>query len=409
MSTGIEIIKNPSGITDVPGFEAAGVACDIREIADGRLDMGLIYSKERCSTAGVFTKNDVKAAPVILGQETLNRDKGIHAVIINSGNANACTGKQGFVDCEEMLNEGCRKLKIGVDNILVASTGRIGRLMPMANIKKGIALAVEAKSAEAKSGHDCATAILTSDTCSKLFSVKFDHEGKAVHLGGIVKGAGMIQPDMATMLAFIVSDIKSSSTLLHSMLSDAVGSSFNSISIDGDMSTNDTVLLLGNGVSGVDLDLGEEKKKNKFLKALRLVSSHLAEKIVADGERITKVVNLSIKNAKEASDAEKVARCVANSLLVKTSWFGSDPNWGRLIDAAGYAMVGIEVDKLDVYYDDILIFQQGEYVESNLLKCGEIVSRRKFSITLDLNIGKSEFEMLTTDLSMGYVDFNKSE
>ena len=155
--------------------------------------------------------------------------------------------------------------------------------------------------------------------------------------------------------------------------------------------------------------MGDGALKNKFLKALRLVSSHLAEKIVADGERITKVVNLSIKNAKEASDAEKVARCVANSLLVKTSWFGSDPNWGRLIDAAGYAMVGIEVDKLDVYYDDILIFQQGEYVESNLLKCGEIVSRRKFSITLDLNIGKSEFEMLTTDLSMGYVDFNKSE
>ena len=251
-------------------------------------------------------------------------------------------------------------------------------------------------------------AILTSDTRPKISSVQFDHDGKTVTVGGIAKGAGTIEPNMATMLAFVATDLKASNEVLKKCLSEAVGSSFNSITIDGDMSTNDTIVL-ANGESGVVLRDSDEGLLKKFQRALTIVCRSLAAKIVGDGEKITKVVELLINGAKTDEAAEKVARCIGNSLLVKTSWFGNDPNWGRLVDAAGYARTGIVEEKLDISYEDIPVLIDGTPIYDNKAKWKEVVSRDRFSILINLNLGEGEYTLLTTDLSEAYVNFNRSE
>lgn len=398
------------GITDVPGFEAAGVAADIRGKNDQRLDLALIVSRQPCTAAGVFTTNDVKAPPVRVCQARLDAQPQLHGIVANSGNANACTGEQGQRDAVNMAQEAARACGLPDDSFLVCSTGRIGVALPMERLLQGIHAAAPALGNTSDQGVAAARAIMTSDTRPKHVTARFTWEGQTITVGGIAKGAGMIEPNMATMLAFIATDIGASRTSLQQQLARAVRGSFNAITVDGDMSTNDTVLVLANHASGLTLpeDPGAPLAL-LFQEALRAVCAALAEKIVGDGEKITKVVALVVKGAPDEAAAEKVARAIGNSLLVKSSWYGNDPNWGRLADAAGYARIGLVESKLNLYYDDVPVLLAGTPCWDKRDAWKAIVSRKHFSITLDLQLGSGAFRLLASDLSEAYVNFNKSE
>ncbi len=261
----------------------------------------------------------------------------------------------------------------------------------------------------AQHGTDAAWAILTSDTRPKTITARFDWNGQTVTLAGIAKGAGMIEPNMATMLAFIATDAKVDTALLRQCLTHANQASFNRITVDGDMSTNDTVLLLANGASGVEVTENEPALLDLFQTALNRIALQLAKKIVGDGEKVTKFVTVRIQGAKTVEAAEKIARAIGNSLLVKSSWYGNDPNWGRLMDAAGYARTGLVEEKVDLYYNDCPVLLQGAPQDGRLNEWKAIVRERQFSITLNLNLGTATYELLAADLSEAYVQFNKSE
>ena len=409
MSIQIKLIESPNGIADCPGFKNSGVACDIRGKGDLELlDLALVASEEPCHAAGVFTLNDVCAAPVLVCKEILTSPSAkVAGIVVNSGNANAATAEQGMIDAKEM--SAIAQLETGIGSpFLVCSTGRIGRKLPMQNIKTGIAAAAKALSEKSQNSLDVADAILTSDTGRKCATAQFTYEGKTLTVSGIAKGAGMIEPNMATMLAFLATDLDVDNAALKNTLVQACNKTFNRISIDGDMSTNDTVLLLANGKSGLVLDDSPELLQ-AFREAVFMVCDTLAEKIVGDGEKITKLVELIVEGCQTEDDAEKVARCVGNSLLVKTSWYGSDPNWGRLADAAGYALVGLKEACFDIYYDEVPALISGIPQDNKLSEWKAIVAKKRFRITLNLNQGSGSFRLLTSDLSEAYVNFNKSE
>ena len=406
MDSKIDFNADTAGITDPKGFFAAAAHSDIRGKQDGRLDTGIIYSQLPSAAAGVFTKNAVKAAPVLDCQRILDTYGAIHGVIVNSGNANACTGKQGISDSREMLKFAESSTGSPENSFLVCSTGRIGDLLPMNRLRPKIEEVGEAAIRCANEGIEFASSILTSDTKTKTATASFVVDGKTVTIGGVAKGAGMIQPDMATMLAFLTADIQASADSLKAVLTSVVDRTFNAITVDGDMSTNDTVLLLANGESGAELN-GESE--SLFEEALFQVCDCLAEKIVADGERITKVVELLVSGAANHQDAENVSRAIGNSLLVKTSWYGSDPNWGRLMDALGYADAKIDQHVIDISYNDTPALVGGDPVPENKPLWKEIVSGSRFSIKINLHQGDGSFRLRSTDLTEGYVDFNKSE
>ncbi|MGZ0707116.1 bifunctional glutamate N-acetyltransferase/amino-acid acetyltransferase ArgJ [Coraliomargarita sp. W4R53] len=405
----VKLIENPQGIGDCPGFKTAGVASDIREKGDlQRLDLALVTADQPCNAAGVFTLNDVCAAPVHVCKEILSHPGvKVAGFIANSGNANAATAEQGMVDAKEM--SAIAQLETGIGSpFLVCSTGRIGRKLPMGKIKSGIAAAAQVLSDESQASLDAADAILTSDTRRKCATAQFTYQGKTLTVSGIAKGAGMIEPNMATMLAFLATDLKVDNAALKNTLVQACNKTFNRISIDGDMSTNDTVLLLANGQSGL-VPNDSPDLLQAFRDAVFMVCDSLAEKIVGDGEKVTKLVELIVEGCQTEQDAEKVARAVGNSLLVKTSWFGSDPNWGRLADAAGYARVGLKEPSFDIHYDEVPALIGGIPQDNNLSQWKTIVSKKRFRITLNLNQGSGTFRLLTSDLSEAYVNFNKSE
>lgn len=281
----------------------------------------------------------------------------------------------------------------------------------MQRVEAGIREAVERRNATPEQGRRAAEAILTSDTRSKAITVRFEVDGKPVTVSGIAKGAGMIQPNMATMLAFLATDVEVESGLLREILVEAVRLTFNRITVDGDMSTNDTVLLLANGVSGTRIAPEDSPAVSAFRDAVWKVCDFLADRIVGDGEKITKVVEVLVEGAASEGDAEKVARAVGNSLLVKTSWYGNDPNWGRLADAAGYSGAKFDGRQLDIYYGEISAVVAGEPVLQNRSKWKEVVQASRFSITIRLNVlgGEGEFRLLATDLTESYVRFNRSE
>ena len=409
MSIQVKLIESPSGIADCPGFKTVGVACDVRGKGDLELlDLALVASEEPCHAAGVFTLNDVCAAPVLVCKEILTSPSAkVAGIVVNSGNANAATAEQGMIDAKEM--SAIAQLETGIGSpFLVCSTGRIGRKLPMQNIKSGIGIAAKALSDESQNSLDAADAILTSDTRRKCATAQFTYEGKTLTVSGIAKGAGMIEPNMATMLAFLATDLDVDNAALKNTLVQACNKTFNRISIDGDMSTNDTVLLLANGKSGLVPDDSPELLQ-AFREAVFMVCDTLAEKIVGDGEKITKLVELIVEGCQTEEDAEKVARCVGNSLLVKTSWYGSDPNWGRLADAAGYARIGLKEACFDIYYDEVPALISGIPQDNKLSEWKAIVAKKRFRITLNLNQGSGSFRLLTSDLSEAYVNFNKSE
>lgn len=406
----MKFFDDGDALTEPRGFFCSGVYCDVKGKRDGKLDLGIIYSKRPCSVAGVFTTNDVRAAPVRYCESLIQDEKTLcHAIIANSGNANACTGRQGELDTKKMATEVARHFNIHSKEVLVCSTGRIGIPLPMSRITAGIRDATDDIIQEYDGAKAFQEAILTSDTCTKSCSAKISASVGEITVGGVVKGAGMIEPNMATMLAFLTTDLGASNTELQSILTEAVNKSFNRITIDGDMSTNDTVLLMANGNSGIQFSKESKKFQQNFVEAVEAVCAALAKKCVSDGEKVTKFIRMKVTGAKTTEDAEKVARCVANSLLVKSSWYGSDPNWGRIIDAAGYAKVGMDYDQVDLHYKDVMVLKKGDPQVGNMSDWKEIVSNKEFSITLHLNIGKSSCEIWTNDLSEEYVNFNKSE
>ena len=399
------------GLVDCPGFKVSGVGADIRETGDKeRLDLALIVADTPCPAAGVFTLNDLCAAPVQLCKTILEKSANqIAGIVVNSGNANAATGEQGMLDAKQMST--LAQLQTGIGSpFLVCSTGRIGRTLPMLRIDAGITDAAQKLASDTIASQEAADAILTSDTRNKCATAQFEIDGKKVTVAGIAKGAGMIEPNMATMLAFLATDIKAEATDLKTLLKNACDQSFNCISVDGDMSTNDSVLIMANGHSGVSLESEPESATQAaFATAVLEVCSQLSEKIVGDGEKVTKLVELKVKGCLNNEDAEKVARAVGNSLLVKTSWYGNDPNWGRLADAAGYARVGLKAEFLDITYNDCPALIQGVPQDDKIQEWKSIVSEPRFTLIINLNLGSGHYRLLSADLSEAYVDFNKSE
>ncbi len=407
----LEFTNDSPGLTDVPGFRVGAAGCDIRNKSTDRLDLTLVVADRPCAAAGVFTTNDVKAAPVRFCQQVLavSADR-IRGIVGNSGNANACTAAQGDADAAAMARLSAEAVGAPADAFLVCSTGRIGELLPMAKVAAGIKESAARLSRDAAEGVRSANAILTSDTRPKSCTARFTWEGKTVTVAGIAKGAGMIEPNMATMLAFVCTDAAAAPAELKAALKASADQSFNCVSVDGDMSTNDTVLLLASGASGVSVGASAPAAlRAHFQEALDKVCFALAEKIVGDGEKITKVVAVEIAGARSRADAEKIARAIGNSLLVKSSWFGEDPNWGRLADAAGYARTGLDESKLDIFYDDVPAVLGGRPLPENKPAWKQVVKAARFAVRLDLHLGDAKFRLLAADLTDGYVNYNKSE
>lgn len=406
----------PAGVCAPSGFFSSGVACGIKK--NGNHDLALVYSETPCTSAGTFTTSAAKAAPVIYDLKLIR--KPVSGVILNSGNANAATGKPGMKNTMEMSRLAqktlAQKKKAKVQPILVCSTGRIGIQLPMPRIKKGIQSAVNSLS---RKDDVTPKAIMTSDTFPKSIAARIHVDGKTFFIGGMAKGAGMIQPGMsatgsrpalhATMLCVLTTDLKIPTPLLQKSLNTAVGQSFNRITIDGDMSTNDTVLLLANGKSGVTSGNERSPVFKLFQQTLNEITRALALMIVKDGEGISRVVSLCVKGARSAADAEAAIRAIGNSALVKCAWFGGDPNWGRLLAAIGYSGAKVNPDKFHVYYDDIPLVQNGLQINKNVKKARKVAGKSSFMVTCDLSMGKHKTMLYTTDLTEKYVEFNKGE
>lgn len=394
------------GICAPRDFLCSAISCGIKNPDSDRLDLALIHSKKICQSFGTFTTNRVKAAPVRVSQNHL-RVNPIQAIIINSGNANACTGPSGIADAKAMAKGAAKALGIRQRQVAVASTGVIGLPMPMIRIQNRYAEL--AQKLGPKFGNDVARAIITSDTHEKEFAISFELEGKRVRIGGCVKGAGMISPCMATMLCFVTTDANVSEACLERAVLDSVENTFNRISIDGDMSTNDTVIVLANGAAGNKTLKRGTKACTNFYHALEFVMNKLAKAIVRDGERVTKFVTLKVKGARTHIDAKKAAEAVAKSALVKASWNGNDPNWGRVIHAVGYSRASIREEVLDISYNGKPACIGGLRAATNPDVLRNIVSKKEFEIEINLNLGDSEYHMYTSDLSPEYIDFNRSE
>ncbi len=386
----------------VQGFLAAGIAAGIKKNND--LDLALIYSAQPAAAAGVFTTNRVQAAPVILSKERLKKGYA-QAILINSGCANACTGLKGLKDAQEMAASVSALLQIDPAKVLLASTGVIGRLLPMAQIKKNLPPLVSALSMGGLA--DVAKAIMTTDTFPKAEKLKSKINGCEITLAGLAKGAGMISPQMATMLAFVLTDACISPRALKKCLQEKVPETFNAVVVDGDMSTNDTLLILANGEARNRMIEVGSAGYRKFSELLYEVLYSLAEKIARDGEGATKLVKITVEGARSLNDAQKVARAVACSPLVKTAFFGADANWGRIMCAAGYAGAAIDPQKIDIFFNNIQIVSRGQGKGPEAEKrVTEIMKKKEYEVRLNLHQGREKAFVLTTDLSYDYVKIN---
>ena len=384
-------------VTAPHGFRAAGVAAGLK--ASGKKDMALIVSNGPATVAATFTTNQVKAAPVKLSMRHAKTGKAC-AIIANSGNANACTGNAGRIHARAMAVAVARRLGCAESHVLVCSTGRIGVNLPIVKVESGIKQLLGALSPHG--GSAAAQAIMTTDTFAKEVAVQFKAGGKTIRVGGIAKGAGMIQPNMATMLSFITTDAAIPRAALQKSLTHAVNHSFNRVTVDGDTSTNDTVILLASGVAGAP-------PLAKFQEALDFVCLELAKMIVRDGEGVTKFVTVNVHGAASDLHAEIAARAVANSVLVKTSWCGGDPNWGRILDALGYSRARVDEDLVDIAYNGVAAVRGGMATRTPLAKLKKIVAQPTFTIDIDLHLGRGLCAMHTCDLTEKYVELNKGE
>ncbi|MGR3218528.1 MAG: bifunctional glutamate N-acetyltransferase/amino-acid acetyltransferase ArgJ [Candidatus Anammoxibacter sp.] len=408
----INIINDPTGAIVMPeGFKAGAAYCGLKSDKQG-FDVGVIYSESSCVAASVFTINRITAAPIQFCKKTIVDGK-INAIVVNSGNANACTGKQGYKDTETMAGMVADCLNIDIDKILVASTGIIGHTLQMDKVSSGISCASKNLSNDLHCGLNVAKAIMTTDLFIKEEAVKVETKDYSYTIGGIAKGSGMISPGMATMLCFITTDANIPHSCLNSCLRESVDKSFNRITVDGHMSTNDMAAILANGTGLQNKEISGEQDILLFQKALDHVTLSLAKKIVKDGEGATKFVEVDIRGAVTKEDAEKIARAIANSPLVKTAINGEDYNWGRIVSAAGYAGVALDANCLKLFINEILVFNNGTPVEELRNedtafheKLQNEMKSKNINICLTLGLGSESSKVWTCDFSHEYVTIN---
>ena len=392
------------GVCAAKGFRAAGVAAEIKY--KGRNDVALVVADEPCAAAAMFTTNKVAAAPVVYDREVVRAGR-VQAILANSGCANACTGEQGLRDARLSALVTAGELGIDPRHVLVASTGVIGRPLPMDRLLAGMRLAKAALGRTAAHGLAAEKAIMTTDTKPKEACATVAVGGKKVTVGGMSKGSGMIEPNMATMLGFLTTDADVSPAMLRRALLRAVAKSFNRLVVDGDESTNDSVFLLASGKAGNQRIVRAGADFDAFCSALEAVCVSLARQMAADGEGATKFVTVTVRGAKTERDAARAARAVAKSPLAKTSWFGRDPNWGRVLAAVGYSGASVVDTKAEVFYDSVWAFRRGEVAdEAQLGRLAKVLRKDSFEVVVDLHLGKASSSVYTCDFSLDYVHIN---
>lgn len=402
----MEMINN-GGVTAAKGFLATGVFAGIKK---KNKDMAMIYSKEACKAAGTFTTNIVKAAPVKWDMDVVYNKPFAHAVIINSGVANACTGAQGYEYCAKTATIAAELLDIPEDSVLVASTGVIGKQLPMDRIEDGIKQMAPKLGGLLSDGHLAAEAIMTTDTVPKEIAVTFEAEGKTVTIGGMCKGSGMIHPNMCTMLSFVTTDLAISKELLQEALSETVKDSYNMISVDGDTSTNDTVLLLANGLAGNTEVTQKDETYQKFVEALTLVNIYLAKKIAGDGEGATALFEVKVMGAESKEQAVILSKSIITSSLTKAAIFGHDANWGRILCAMGYSGAQFDPEKVDLFFESkagkLQIIENGVALDYSEEEATKILSEPEVTAVVDIKMGQSHATAWGCDLTFDYVKIN---
>lgn len=403
---GINIIEG--GVTAAKGFEAAAAAAGIKY--EGRTDMALIYSEKPCKAAGTFTRNVVQAAPVKWDKAIVKEEKRVQAVIINSGIANACTGEEGMGYCQETAEEAAKVLGVDSESVLVASTGVIGMQLPMDRVKAGISMLTYLKKSDMESGTEAAKAIMTTDTEKKEAAVTFEIGDKTVTIGGMAKGSGMIHPNMCTMLSFITTDAKISKKALKKALSEDVEDTYNMISVDGDTSTNDTVLLLANGQAGNPKIRYGTPEYETFKGALHYINETLAKKMAGDGEGATALLEAKIVGARTKEQAKVLAKSIVCSNLVKTAIAGHDANWGRILCAMGYSGAQFDMEKADLFFESaagkLKILESGTALDYSEEKATEILSEPEVTVIADIKEGDQKASAWGCDLTHGYISIN---
>jgi glutamate N-acetyltransferase/amino-acid N-acetyltransferase len=399
MISKITYIKNGS-VTSVKGFKAAGIHCGLKK---KKKDLALIYSEVEAEAAGMYTTNKAAAAPVNISKKITDGHNKIKAIICNSGNANACTGTDGHLDALVIQSECAANLGIKASEVLISSTGVIGEKLNVATIINS--LDNLKTNLTSNGGIDAAQAIMTTDTAPKYFAANVELSGGKITIGGIAKGSGMIMPNMATMLGFVTTDAKISKSLLQSALAESVKDSYNKISVDGETSTNDMVLMLANGVSNTEI-LENSEDYSLFVSALKDLSIKMAKSIVFDGEGATKFITVNIKNAATEKDANLIAKAIVNSPLVKTAINGGDPNWGRVISAASSCGANIKPENASLFFNDLALMLPGYKTEFEEEEAAKILAQKNIVITLNLNDGKANTTWWTCDYSEKYIKIN---
>jgi glutamate N-acetyltransferase/amino-acid N-acetyltransferase len=392
----------PCGITGPRGFTAGGIHCGIKR---AKKDLALIFSSVPAVSAGVFTLSKVQAAPVLVSQQQIKRSSSTRAILVNSGNANACTGERGLNDAWAMVNAVASALGVGENEVLVSSTGVIGQYLPMEKIHAGIPVLASALDTDQHLA--AAEAIMTTDTFSKELAVRANVGGIDVTIGGMAKGSGMIAPNMATMLAFITSDVRITQPVLQYALKQAADCSFNRISVDGDTSTNDMVLMLANGLAGntvVDDPVSTEFQQ--FYEALEYLLIRLSKMIVTDGEGATKFIEVEVRGAATEGEADCAARAIANSNLVKTAIHGEDANWGRILAAVGYSGIEFNPTDVEIFLGEVPILKQNYRIDFSEADAKRVLTEKEIKITIDLHQGRNAATFWTCDLSKEYVAIN---
>lgn len=396
------------GVTAAKGFEAASAEAQIKY--KNRKDMALVYSTVPCVAAGTFTTNVVKAAPVKWDQEVVYHSPAAQAVVINSGIANACTGAEGYGYCKETAEAAEKLLHIPVSSVLVASTGVIGMQLPIDRIKDGVAMLAENKSDSEEAGLEAAKAIMTTDTQPKYVGVQVEIGGRTVTVGGMCKGSGMIHPNMCTMLGFVTTDAAITKEMLQKALSDDVKDTYNMVSVDGDTSTNDTVLLLANGLAGNPLIDKEDENYAEFKKALNYVNTELAKKIAGDGEGATCLFEVKIVGAESKEQAVTLSKSVVTSSLTKAAIYGHDANWGRILCAMGYSGAQFDPEKVDLYFESaagkLKIIENGVSTGYSEETATKILSENHVTAIADIKMGNAEATAWGCDLTHEYVNIN---
>ena len=402
--------KIKGGVTTPLGFSAMGLRVGIKEGNSKKKDMAMIYSNVPCLAAGTFTTNQVKAAPVKWDQKVIYCSPVVQAVVCNNGVANACTGEEGMKYCEDMAKATAEALHIKKDEVLVASTGVIGAQLPMDKIVNGIGMLAPTLDSTIEGGHMAAEAIMTTDTKPKEIAFEFEIGGKKCTIGGMCKGSGMIHPNMCTMLGFITTDVSISKDLLYQALSSDIKDTFNMVSVDGDTSTNDTVLLLANGLAGNDMITEKNDEYYKFTKALRNVTEYLAKQIAGDGEGATALFEVKVVNAASKEQAVTLAKSVVTSSLTKAAIYGHDANWGRILCAMGYSEAKFNPDTVDIYFESkagkLKIVENGMATDYSEEKATKILSEEAVTAICDVKMGEYTATAWGCDLTHEYVSIN---